>query len=236
MERKRSAAAALARATRSDRLLRAGPSVTSRIVLANPASRSLCSTPVASCRLKSYSPKPRALIAPGTCAVCPTSTTTRKAARSQADGGGVFAVPAAPSADAQFQAPKTSSSARARNGPRPKCRRSLMECTLSPSRRATPQRATIRPSGPLIRLRQPENLLCDEIEDHVRRNRGDPRNQGLAQVALDVKLPGIAHAAVGEDGGLAGLECGLRRQILGGIGLGGAVRVAVVEARRLHHH
>src|SRR5262249_2559226 len=230
MERKRSAAAALARATRSDRLLRAGPSVTSRIVLANPASRSLCSTPVASCRLKSYSPKPRALIAPGTCAVCPTSTTTRKAARSQAERAGFFAEPAAPSADAQFQAPKASSSARARNGPRPVCRRKRMECALTPY--GEPKTATIRFNRPLIRLGQPEHLLCDEIEDHVRRNRGDPRNHDLTQVALDVEFLRITHAAVGEDGGLAGFEGGLRGQILGRVRLRGAVRVAVVEARR----
>src|ERR1700750_541921 len=148
-------------------------------------------------------------MAPGTCAVCPTSMTTRKAARSQAERAGFFAEPAAPSANAQFQAPKPSSSARARSGPRPVFRCKLMECALTPD--GEPKRATIRFNRPLIRLGQPENLLCDEIEDHVRRNRGDPRNHDLTQVALDVKLPGVGHAPVGEDGGLAGLGCGLRR-------------------------
>src|SRR6478736_3817018 len=71
-------------------------------------------------------------MAPGTFAVCPTSTATRKAARSQAERAGFFAEPAAASADAQFQAPKPSSNARARSGPRPVFRCKLMECALTP--------------------------------------------------------------------------------------------------------
>jgi hypothetical protein len=57
----------------------------------NPASRSLPSITFASLRLKSYSPMPRALTAPGLSAVCPTSTMTRKVAGShRAAGGGGF--------------------------------------------------------------------------------------------------------------------------------------------------
>src|SRR5438128_1025252 len=37
----------------------------------------------------------------------------------------------------------------------------------------------------LIRLRQAENFLRDEIEDHVRRDRRDARDHDFAQVALD---------------------------------------------------
>src|SRR6516162_6221698 len=68
------------------------------------------------------------------------------------------------------------------------------------------------------------------------RDRGNSRDHDLPQIALDVEFPRITHATEGENGGLAGMESGLRGEILGGIGLGGAIQVAVVEGRRLHHH
>src|SRR5262249_48222589 len=60
-----------------------GPSVTSSTVLAKPASTSCRSTTLARFRLKSNSRNPRALLAPGTSAVWPTSRTRRNAARLQ---------------------------------------------------------------------------------------------------------------------------------------------------------
>src|SRR4051794_41976340 len=60
---------------------------------------------VASRRLKSYSPKPRALIAPGDWAVWPTSTTIRNAARSQSGLGSLLAAPPAGPAQVEWPAP-----------------------------------------------------------------------------------------------------------------------------------
>ena len=68
------------------------------------------------------------------------------------------------------------------------------------------------------------------------RNRRNPRDHDLPQIALDVEFLGIAHPAVGEDGGLTGMEGGFGCQIFGGIGLGRTGQVAIVEGRRLHHH
>src|SRR5215470_8217640 len=111
IERKRSADNRLARATRANRLFLAGPSVTSKTVLAKPAASNFCLISVASRRLKSYSQKPRALGAPGDSAVCPTSTTTPKAGWSQAERGGFFAGPPAPSAHAHCHTPGHATSA-----------------------------------------------------------------------------------------------------------------------------
>src|SRR6266849_10095910 len=58
----------------------------------------------------------------------------------------------------------------------------------------------------LIRLRQAENFFRNEIQDHVRGDRRDSRDHHLAQIALDMKLLRIAHAAVSHDRGLAGVE------------------------------
>src|SRR5215471_2414437 len=168
IERKRSADSRLARATRANRLFLAGPSVTSKTVLAKPAASNFCLTSVASRRLKSYSQKPRALGAPGDSAVCPTSTTTRKAAWSQAERGNFFAGPPGPSAHAQCHAPCPSSNARATTGairrrkvipnspfPSPPKQEEQTELVLAAEASA--------PNAPLVGLRQAQNLLCDEI-------------------------------------------------------------------------
>src|SRR5437899_345553 len=83
MERKRSADALLECATRSNSPFLDLPWVTSSVVFSKPASVNLCSISFARRRLKSYSYFPRALFAPGTSAVWPTSTATRKLARLQ---------------------------------------------------------------------------------------------------------------------------------------------------------
>src|SRR5262249_25557114 len=59
---------------------------------------------------------------------------------------------------------------------------------------------------PLIGLWQAQNLLCNEIEDHMWRNWRNPRDQDLPQIAFNMEFLGITHAAVGHDGGLAGVE------------------------------
>ena len=56
------------------------------------------------------------------------------------------------------------------------------------------------------------------------------------RVPLDVEFLRITHAAMGHHRGLAGMESGLAGEILGGVGFDGAIHVAIVEARRLHHH
>src|SRR5262249_47964871 len=164
-----------------------GPSVTSKTVLPKPAASNFCLTSVASRRLKSYSQKPRALGAPGDSAVCPTSTTTRKAAWSQAKRGDFFAGPPAPSAQAHCHAPGPSAPGPS-HGPRPP-----PETTHAGRAQSDPPTKThqtypnpLPASASLIGLRQAENLLCNEIEDHMWRNWRDPRDHDLAQIAFDV--------------------------------------------------
>ena len=82
MDRQQKIGAWFACDARSNREGLAGPAVISSTVLPNPASISLRSISFASRRLNSYSGTPRALIAPGTWAVWPTSTRTRNDARS----------------------------------------------------------------------------------------------------------------------------------------------------------
>ena len=82
---------AFARATRAGNSFRFGPAVTNSTVLAKPASSSFASIRRASRRLKSYSGTPRALVAPGSCAVWPTSRMTRNAARLHFDAGALAA-------------------------------------------------------------------------------------------------------------------------------------------------
>src|SRR5882672_230413 len=69
-----------------------------------------------------------------------------------------------------------------------------------------------------IRLRQAEHLLGDETENELWADRGDARDQRLAQIALDVEFLGVAEAAMGHDGLLAGVEAGLSREIFRRIG------------------
>src|SRR5262245_17019165 len=111
-------------------------------------------------------------MAPGDSAVCPTSTTTRKAALSQAERGNFFAGPPGPSAHAQCHALCPSSNARPVTGAIRRCK------VISNYPHPTPplprkwEREPIglvlapgpaSPEAPLVGLRQAENLLCDEI-------------------------------------------------------------------------
>src|SRR5262249_27458083 len=157
-----------------------------KTVLPKPAASNFCLIRAASRRLKSYSQKPRALGAPGDSAVCPTSTTTRKAAWSQAESGDFFAGPPAPSAHAHCHAPGHATSAATTVATSPIGRRKAIQTYPKP----------LAASASLIGLRQAENLLCNEIEDHMWRNWRDPRDHDLAQVALDVEFLRIAHAAM----------------------------------------
>src|SRR6516164_11151091 len=80
---KRFACMLLARAARSTKPRLGAVAVISSTVCSKPASTKACLISRASWRLKAYSGIPRALIAPGTPTVWPTSTTTRNEARAQ---------------------------------------------------------------------------------------------------------------------------------------------------------
>src|SRR5262245_34550338 len=121
---------------------------------------------------------PRALFAPGESAVCPTSTTRRNAIRSQAEAGNFVAAPSAGPAQVECHASGHATSAATTVATSPTPRRKAINVPRSPSPRC--------PLATLIGLRQPQNLLCDEIEDHMWRNRRNPRDERLAQIALDV--------------------------------------------------
>src|SRR5262245_44462886 len=83
MAMKRFACMLLARAARSTKPCLGAVAVISSMVCSKPASTKACLISRASWRLKAYSGIPRALIAPGTSTVWPTSTTTRNEARAQ---------------------------------------------------------------------------------------------------------------------------------------------------------
>src|SRR6516164_7010862 len=83
MAMKRFACMLLARAARSTKPRLGAVAVISSTVCSKPALTKACLISRASWRLKAYSGIPRALIAPGTPTVWPTSTTTRNEARAQ---------------------------------------------------------------------------------------------------------------------------------------------------------
>src|SRR5258708_37507230 len=72
--------------------------------------------------------------------------------------------------------------------------------------------------NPLIRLRQAQDLLGDKAENELRADRGDPRDQGFAQVTLDMIFPGVAEAAVSHHRLFAGLKAGFSGKIFRCIG------------------
>src|SRR5262249_28913485 len=88
-------------------------------------------------------------MAPGDSAVCPTSTTTRKAALSQAERGNFLGGPPGPSAHAQCHALWPSSSAGATRGP-------TRGCKSIPN---SPPPAPPRPSPPHKREREQTELV-----------------------------------------------------------------------------
>src|ERR1700682_4115871 len=69
-----------------------------------------------------------------------------------------------------------------------------------------------------IRLRQAQHPLGNKTENELRADRGDARDQRLAQIALDMKFLGVAEAAMGHYGLLAGLKTGFGSEIFRGIG------------------
>src|ERR1044072_7835740 len=88
----------------------------------------------------------------------------------------------------------------------------------------------------LVALRQPQDALGHVAQDELLAHRRDARDQDLAQETFHVKLLGVAVAAMGEDGTLAGLVGSARPEILGGVGLGAALLAVVVEPGRLEGH
>src|SRR6266849_1197919 len=70
---------------------------------------------------------------------------------------------------------------------------------------------------PLIRLRQAQNLLGNKTENELRADRGDPWDQGFAQVSLDMIFLGVAEAAMSHHRLLAGLKAGFSGKIFRGI-------------------
>src|ERR1700682_4090031 len=73
-----------------------------------------------------------------------------------------------------------------------------------------------------IRLGQAQHLLRNKTENELRADRGDARDQGFAQVTLDVIFLGVTEAAMGHHRLLAGVEARFRREIFGRIGGGPA--------------
>src|ERR1700726_2752684 len=69
-----------------------------------------------------------------------------------------------------------------------------------------------------VRLRQAQYLLGDETENELRADRGDARDQGFAQITLDVKLLGVTEAAMGHHRLLAGVEAAFGGEIFRGVG------------------
>src|SRR5258708_12717674 len=68
-----------------------------------------------------------------------------------------------------------------------------------------------------IRLRQAQHFLGNKTENELRADRRDARDQGFAQIALDMKFFGIAEAAMGHHALFAGVKPGLSGEIFCGI-------------------
>src|ERR1700722_16298766 len=87
-----------------------------------------------------------------------------------------------------------------------------------------------------VGLRQSQHLLCDKTSNELRADRGNARDQGFAQITLDVEFFCVAEAAMGHHGLLARLKPGFARKIFRGIG-GRTARQAliVLPARRQRH-
>src|SRR6185436_5633636 len=70
----------------------------------------------------------------------------------------------------------------------------------------------------LVALGQPQHALGNVAQDELLADRRDARDHDLAQEAFDVKLLGVAVAAMREDRPLAGVVGVARAEILGRIG------------------
>src|SRR5260221_11265765 len=69
-----------------------------------------------------------------------------------------------------------------------------------------------------IRLRQAQHFLGNKTENELRADRRDAREQGFAQIALDMKFFGITEAAMGHHGLVAGVKARLSGWIFWGSG------------------
>ena len=73
------------------------------------------------------------------------------------------------------------------------------------------------------------DLLANEIHNHLRADGRNARDKAFPQIALDVVLRRITHAAKGHDGGLASAEGCLRGKEFRRVGLGAALFTRVVK-------
>src|SRR5438876_2427776 len=105
--------------------------------------------------------------------------------------------------------------------------------TRRPSRGLVRGRGRCVMAGALVRPGQAEDVLGEVVEDHLLRDRGDAHQPGLAPVALDVVLAGVAEPAVGLHGRVGGGEAGLGGKELGQVGLLPRGQVVVDSPGRL---
>src|SRR5258708_23113472 len=87
-----------------------------------------------------------------------------------------------------------------------------------------------------VRLRQAQHLLGNKAENELRADRGDPRDQGVAQVSLDVKFLGVAEAAVGHHSLFASLKAGFASEIFRGVRRRAAWQALIVLPGRRQRH
>src|SRR4029077_10136566 len=104
--------------------------------------------------------------------------------------------------------------------------RLLRRCRSTPRNDDLP--AGLGGGGYSIRFRQAEDALGDVAQDQLRADRGDAGDLDLAEIAFDMVLAGIAHAAMGHDCCLAGAKAGLGGAVFGGIGIGAGLLPAIV--------
>src|SRR5581483_2896779 len=90
---------------------------------------------------------------------------------------------------------------------------------VSPALRAE-LRARRPPSDTSIRFLLPQHPLGDVRQDELGHHRGDAGDLAFAEEALDVEFLGIAHPAMGQHRGFAGLGADLAGIIFGGVGVG----------------
>src|ERR1700686_4038592 len=79
-----------------------------------------------------------------------------------------------------------------------------------------------------IRFRQAQHLLGDETENELGADRGDARDQGFAQLALDMKFLGVAKTAMGHHGLFAGVKAGFAGEIFRRIGRRAAWQALII--------
>ena len=105
-------------------------------------------------------------------------------------------------------------------------------CRTNPGQSRRAFRAAHAAAGRSVRPGEAEDVLGDVAQDQLLADRRDAEQPGLAPVALDVVLLGVAEAAVGLHGLVGGGEGGVGGQPLGQVGLLAARQTLVVAARR----